>query len=450
MDEIMKNDFHLDDAGFEEISMQAIANAVGDSVDEIIEEDKESEYEGLFLPSRILELLDKNIPREAIIEHTNEDGETYTSVPAIVIKYLAAKTFRDRWNTQTIDLSILNEEDISIQKEGFSSSNGYRVIVKAHVRVTVKGEGGMCQVHSCHGVGTGEAFSYQTPGYKGRAYKMAIKGAETDALVSALERYGPGLIRSKDARAVIAYIKSEQRKRQSEKERAAKKISPGGAGFSGRPKPETKTEKNYVIPHLTKPEDDALPDFGTKTIVDDRPVDEACESESLVDRVNEKLQQAEQEKQYYDLFSMLQDLNSEDEIDDFVSEFGNDILGLEAEYSHKLQEAIEIRKKALSASYQAQGESSVVTDKNIEADDIVRMEDEVVNGQDVQKPVDKFDVAEYIGKIEKCENIDDITNLSEANFDIVDALPAKDKSKIKKSVRSKMQTLLKKNTSDKD
>jgi len=193
-----------------------------------------NEPRGLFMPDEIRARLNSPLPREALIEMKGANGEPYVKIPAIVLKYLATNIFQDRWNTRTIALEVTEREDFEFRTENGQSHSGRREIVTCHLEITVKGENGHSQIHTAHGVGFSEYTSKDTQFYKAICHKNAVKSAETDALCTALERYGPGLIKSKDSRMIIAYIKNAQRKRHDES-RKKKKITPGTAGFSGSP-----------------------------------------------------------------------------------------------------------------------------------------------------------------------------------------------------------------------
>lgn len=222
---------------------------------------------GLFLPDDVLVRLDMNLPKEATIDRTSPDGSLYRSIPAIVIKYFAATTFRDRLNSETLSMTVDSVEDGTLQNERGKFQTRQEVVT-VHIKLTVKGENGHSQVHTAHGVGFGEATSELGPRYKAIAHKIAVKSAETDAFCAALERFGSVFVKAKDARAIISHIKNAQRKRHEEREKKAR-IVPGTAAFKGRPVLDTKSTAAAPVKAQSAPlshvghaiQDDDVPPF---------------------------------------------------------------------------------------------------------------------------------------------------------------------------------------------
>jgi hypothetical protein len=138
-------------------------------------------------------ILDGPMPIEAF-DVTRNGGDASAYVPAWIADHLASRLFGDRWGTEVLLEEILFEGKASIRAEPDARSRRpyeravFRVVARARVRVFVDGIDGRRQSHCAVGVS-----SYDEPFENGEiasAYRVALKGAVTDARRTALQHFG--------------------------------------------------------------------------------------------------------------------------------------------------------------------------------------------------------------------------------------------------------------------
>lgn len=175
------------------------------------------------LPREITTRLNATLPRDAFIhgersfEALNPNTgvidtitEPYSYVPAPVVDYLGMTIFKDRVSTRILEHARLfadksHEIDPATRKE----ATYFLVIYSALVEVKITGKDGQSQVHQAPGISFGKVHlgSDPTP-----AFRMAMKGAITDARRTALQLFGPvfGGIDTRDKGGIIAQVRARQ------------------------------------------------------------------------------------------------------------------------------------------------------------------------------------------------------------------------------------------------
>lgn len=396
---------NLPNLDLDDIDPDTIGFETADSGDQSDDKPSKDIPKGLFLPDDILVRLDMNLPKEATIDRTAPDGSLYRSIPAIVIKYFAATTFRDRLNSETLSMTIDSVEDGLIQNER-GKFQTRQEIVTVHIKLTVKGENGHSQVHTAHGVGFGEASSELGPRYKAIAHKIALKSAETDAFCAALERFGSVFVKAKDARAIISYIKNEQRKRHEEKDRKGR-IVPGTAAFKGRPIPNArpvKSETPVVIDaRRNEVENDDVPPFE----LPDADISIIAEEHDGTPRND-----ASSSTRQHDTDAMV-----DDEVPTFETE-------------HTVANRTPATEKPLEPE-------SMTKASSIEA-----VERERVLNTLPEPETPAFEYDWFLQEVSRLDDIEKIVTMRELYEDDITSLDKKLKAKVDKAIRAKMQALL--------
>jgi len=147
------------------------------------------------------------IPAEAY-DTSREGGDSSAYVPAWLMDHVASRVFEDQWNTEVLDAQVLFQGKASLRLNPDRPGTRpierqvYRVVAQARVRVTVVGPDGRVQQHSAVGVSAYDEF-YETSDVI-TPYRIALKGAVTDARRTALQNFGrvfAPLTRDRDALA---------------------------------------------------------------------------------------------------------------------------------------------------------------------------------------------------------------------------------------------------------
>lgn len=144
------------------------------------------------ISGRMARLIESGMPRACFVLGKNGPQDPY--VPATLLKEAARLVFRDRWTTTVLSHEILADKVESVRFESRAPEKRIqRIMVSARVRVVVRAPLGREQAHEGFGLSVVDAETGSTD--LPQIYKMVHKGAETDALCTALALFGPLFVR---------------------------------------------------------------------------------------------------------------------------------------------------------------------------------------------------------------------------------------------------------------
>jgi hypothetical protein len=176
------------------------------------------------LTARMRAALDLDMPAACFMASEAHPDGVY--VPAWLLDLAAQEIFGDRWSSEVLETEIVKDDRDGIRFEARGAKpvekTVHRVVAKARVAVEVRSPGGRTQRHvavgiSVHDVPWGSADVQSL-------YKIAVKGAATDARRTALAQFGRIFSpRGSDLDAILAQASSASLKAQEEARRAPAK-----------------------------------------------------------------------------------------------------------------------------------------------------------------------------------------------------------------------------------
>ncbi len=135
-------------------------------------------------------LLNQDLPLACYAPSTENPDGVY--VPAWVIEYAAGRIFGDRWSSDVVHVEVMQDSKDGVRFDGATRGMPekpvHRLVVRAQVKITVRSPQGQEQSHTGLGVATHDVEwgSQQIHTH----YKLALKGAVTDARRTALSYFG--------------------------------------------------------------------------------------------------------------------------------------------------------------------------------------------------------------------------------------------------------------------
>lgn len=144
--------------------------------------------------TRMRQILKQGMPQNCFQQL---EGDSERFVPAKILDFAASNIFGDRWSTEILHQEIIKDDKdhIKLTKTSNRGKNNlppekivHRVIAQARVRITVTAPNGSKQSHDGQGVGSYDIEWGSSEIYK--LYKIALKGAVTDARKSAFSHFG--------------------------------------------------------------------------------------------------------------------------------------------------------------------------------------------------------------------------------------------------------------------
>ena len=176
------------------------------------------------ITARMRAALDLDMPAACFMASEAHPDGVY--VPAWLMDLAAQEIFGDRWSSEVLESEIVRDDRDGIRFEARGAKpvekTVHRVVATARVAVEVRSPLGRIQRHTALGVsvhdvlwGSAEVQSL---------YKIAIKGAATDARRTALAQFGRIFSpRGSDLDAVLAHASSASLKAQDEAKKAPPK-----------------------------------------------------------------------------------------------------------------------------------------------------------------------------------------------------------------------------------
>ena len=176
------------------------------------------------ITARMRAALNLDMPAACFMaSETHPDG---VYVPAWLMDLAAQEIFGDRWSSEVLEVEIIKDDRDGIRFEARGTKpvekTIHRVVATARVAVEVRSPGGRVQRHtalgvSAHDVPWGSADVQSL-------YKIAIKGAATDARRTALAQFGRIFSpKGSDLDAILAQASSASLKAQEEARKAPAK-----------------------------------------------------------------------------------------------------------------------------------------------------------------------------------------------------------------------------------
>lgn len=162
-----------------------------EAIDEILmlsADDPKSLRSGHVVTQQLQVGLDCAMPLEA---YTIGDQSGHAYVPGFLVDHVARGLFRDMWDTEIVNVQILNQGPRMVPSQDpahRSPQKVFQVVAMATVRVTLRGKDGAQQAHTEVGMGAYHV-SADDPNIE-NAYQIAIKGAVRDARQRALGHFG--------------------------------------------------------------------------------------------------------------------------------------------------------------------------------------------------------------------------------------------------------------------
>jgi hypothetical protein len=178
------------------------------------------------ITARMRAALDIDMPAACFMASEAHPDGVY--VPAWLLDLAAQEIFGDRWSSEVLETEIVKDDRDGIRFEARGAKpvekTIHRVVATARVAVEVRSPGGRTQRHVAVGVSVHDV-PWGSPDVQS-LYKIAVKGAATDARRTALAQFGRIFNpRGSDLDAILAQASSASLKAQEEARRAPAKTA---------------------------------------------------------------------------------------------------------------------------------------------------------------------------------------------------------------------------------
>jgi len=178
------------------------------------------------ITARMRAALDLDMPAACFMASEAHPDGVY--VPAWLMDLAAQEIFGDRWSSEVLESEIVRDDRDGIRFEARGAKpvekTVHRVVATARVAVEVRSPSGRIQRHTALGVSVHDVLWGSADVQS--LYKIAIKGAATDARRTALAQFGRIFSpRGSDLDAVLAHASSASLKAQDEAKKAPPKTT---------------------------------------------------------------------------------------------------------------------------------------------------------------------------------------------------------------------------------
>lgn len=178
------------------------------------------------ITARMRAALDLDMPAACFMASEAHPDGVY--VPAWLMDLAAQEIFGDRWSSEVLESEIVRDDRDGIRFEARGAKpvekTVHRVVATARVAVEVRSPSGRIQRHAALGVSVHDVLWGSSDVQS--LYKIAVKGAATDARRTALAQFGRIFSpRGSDLDAVLAHASSASLKAQDEAKKAPPKTA---------------------------------------------------------------------------------------------------------------------------------------------------------------------------------------------------------------------------------